>query len=63
MSANDILLTAQELCDYIRISRRTLRRYTRQKSLPFIKLSSGIVRFSLSAINESLRDKEIRPSV
>jgi excisionase family DNA binding protein len=63
MTLHDKLLTTKEVCDYLRISNRTLRRYTRQRTLPYIRLSNGLIRFSLSAINESLREKEIRPGV
>ncbi len=60
MTLDDKLLTTREVCDYLRISNRTLRRYTRHRTLPYIKLSNGLVRFSLSSINQSLREREIR---
>ena len=61
MTLDEKLLTTKEVCDYLRITTRTLRRYTRQRTLPYIKLSSGLLRFSLSSINESLREREVRP--
>lgn len=61
MTFDEKLLTTREVCDYLRISSRTLRRYTREQSLPYIKLSNGLVRFSPTAITESLKEKEVRP--
>lgn len=63
MTLDDKLLTTKEVCDYLRITTRTLRRYTRQRTLPYIKLSNGLVRFSLTSINESLRSMEVRPEM
>jgi excisionase family DNA binding protein len=60
MTFDEKLLTTREVCDYLKISSRTLRRYTREKSLPYIKLSNGLVRFSPTAITESLREREVR---
>jgi excisionase family DNA binding protein len=61
MTFDEKLLTTREVCDYLRISSRTLRRYTREQSLPYIKLSNGLIRFSPTAITESLREREVRP--
>jgi len=52
------LLTPSEVCQILRISRRTLTRLTAAGVLPFVRIG-GSVRFVPASINDILRPQEI----
>ncbi len=52
------LLKPLEVCQILRVSRRTLTRLTAAGILPFVRIG-GSVRFVTSSINEILRTREI----
>ena len=52
------LMKPLEVCQILRVSRRTLRRLTAAGTLPFVRIG-GSVRFRPSSINEILRAREI----
>ena len=52
------LLKPSDVCQILRVSRRTLTRLTAAGTLPFVRIG-GSVRFVPSSINEILRAREI----
>ena len=52
------LLKPSEVCQILRVSRRTLTRLTAAGILPFVRIG-GSVRFRPSSIHEILRAREI----
>ena len=62
MSSADLsnrLLTTQEVCELLKISKGYLYWLTHQKKIPHIKMQ-GHLRFRVSAIDNWLREQEVR---
>jgi len=57
---DDPLLTSEECCKYLVISRRTLKRYTAKKFFSFIRQSSGAFRFRKSEIDAFLERRTVK---
>lgn len=55
----DILLTVQEVCELLKVSRTYIYWLTHQKRIPHIKMQ-GHLRFRQSAIDDWLRAQEVR---
>jgi excisionase family DNA binding protein len=55
----DKLLTIQEVCELLQVSKEYIYWLTHQRKIPFIKIQ-GILRFRKSAIDEWLRAQEVR---
>ena len=55
----DKLLTTQEVCELLKISKGYLYWLTHQKKIPYIKMQ-GHLRFRESAIDNWLREQEVR---
>ncbi len=60
---DDPLLTSEEVCAYLIISRRTLKRYTAKKFFSFIRQSSGAFRFRKSEIDAFLERRTVHAKV
>lgn len=56
---SDRLLTTQEVCELLKISKGYLYWLTHQKKIPYIKMQ-GHLRFRNSAIDNWLRAQEVR---
>ncbi|MBD3181881.1 helix-turn-helix domain-containing protein [Candidatus Poribacteria bacterium] len=57
-TAENRLLTVQEICELLKVSKTYIYSLTSQKKIPHIKMH-GHLRFRQSAIDEWLRSKEI----
>ena len=55
----DKLLTVQEVCELLQVSRTYVYWLTHRKKIPYIKMQ-GHLRFRQSAIDEWLRSQEVR---
>ena len=55
----DRLLTVQEVCELLKVSKAYIYWLTHQKKIPFIKMQ-GHLRFRKSAIDDWLRAQEVR---
>ena len=53
------LLTIQEVCELLKVSRSYIYWLTHQKKIPFIKMH-GHLRFRSSAIDDWLREREVQ---
>jgi predicted site-specific integrase-resolvase len=58
----ETLMTGKEVCDILRITRRTLRRWCNGKppKLSYLRLAPGVVRFRRQLIEYFLECREIR---
>ena len=56
---DDPLLTSADVCAYLAIAPRTLKRYTAKKFFSFIQQSSGAYRFRKSAIDAFLERRTV----
>jgi excisionase family DNA binding protein len=59
-SVDDPLFTSEQLCSYLEISTRTLKRLTAKKALNFIRLSAGAYRFRKSAVEAFLGRRTVQ---
>jgi len=57
---DDPLLTSADVCAYLAIAPRTLKRYTAKKILSFIRLSGGAFRFRKSEIDAFLERRTVK---
>lgn len=59
------LLNVRELAEMLRVSRRTIETWVRQKRIPYVKLGtvgrSSLVRFRLESINAWIDAQEVKP--
>jgi len=53
------LLTANEVCNLLCVSKKTLQRRRRSGSIPFVILGTNCIRFRRSALEQLLRTHEV----
>ena len=54
MSANDSLLTAEQLAEKLQIGRRTIGAWTAARRIPCLRLGKRCVRYDLARVREAL---------
>ena len=60
-SATPELLKAEELADLLGVKVATIRAWTRERRIPFIRVGKKLIRFSLPEINDWLRRSTTGP--
>ncbi|MBP9224441.1 MAG: helix-turn-helix domain-containing protein [Verrucomicrobiales bacterium] len=53
------LITAAALASLLSVSVRTIRAWQKEGRIPFVKLSRGTVRFSVSSVMEALEQRSV----
>jgi excisionase family DNA binding protein len=60
MRANK-LLTPEEAAEYLSVSLETVRRWTRQKRIPFIKLNGHLIRIQTADLDHFVKSQRVIP--
>jgi len=53
------LLTTNQLCEKLNVSRRTIGRYVNDRQIPMVVLPGGMIRFDAAEIEKWLRTRVV----
>ena len=55
LNQNDSLMSTKQACAYLCVSRSTLARLVRSGAIPYLRVSSRMIRFDRAAIDDMMR--------
>ncbi len=57
----DRLLTQREVCQRLSVCKKTLQNMRRRQQIKYLRFGHRTIRFAESAVNEFLRQAEVKP--